>query len=183
MTAPAARAPWTPARTGVWVGIAAISMSFAAFTSALIVREGPGSDWQHFRLPPVLYANTLVLLISSALLEIGRRRQRDGRAASSWLAASGILGVAFLLGQIVAWRALAAQGLFLASSPSSAFFYLLTVIHAIHVTGGLAGLGYTYRRLARTPGSAAGVLTAAATYWHFMAALWLYVLFVLVARI
>jgi len=190
VTAPAAHAPGvtptptsTPARTGVWVGMAAISMSFAAFTSALIVREGPGSDWQHFRLPPVLYVNTLVLLASSALLEVSRRRRRAGAPARGWLAGSGLLGVLFLAGQILAWRALAAQGVFLATSPSGAFFYVLTVVHAVHVLGGLAGLAYAYGRLVRTPVSAAGVLTAAATYWHFMAALWLYVLFVLVARI
>ena len=29
-----------PASTGIWVGLAAITMSFAAFTSALIVRQG-----------------------------------------------------------------------------------------------------------------------------------------------
>ena len=49
--------PVSPARTGVWVGIAAITMSFAAYTSALIVRQGAAPDWQHFKLPPILYLN------------------------------------------------------------------------------------------------------------------------------
>lgn len=180
MTAPTAT---TPARTGVWVGIAAISMAFAAFTSALVVREGPGNDWLHFRLPGILYSNTGLLLISSIFLEGARRRMRAGRSGQVWLAACGVLGVAFLAGQLIAWRALATQGVFLASSASSAFFYVLTVVHALHVVGGLGGLWYAYARVSRGAAGAAGVVAAAATYWHFMAALWLYVLFVLATRI
>src|SRR5450631_3110312 len=63
-----------PARTGIWVGLAAIAMTFAAFTSALVVRQGAGSDWHHLTLPRILYWNTLVLLASSVTLEISRRR-------------------------------------------------------------------------------------------------------------
>src|SRR5271155_5350171 len=54
-----------PASTGIWVGLASITMTFAAFTSALVVRQGGASDWQHFTLPPVLYFNTLVIIASS----------------------------------------------------------------------------------------------------------------------
>src|ERR1700747_986922 len=63
-----------PASTGIWVGLAAITMSFAAFTSALIVRQGATADWKHFTLPPVLYLNTLVISASSITLELPRRR-------------------------------------------------------------------------------------------------------------
>src|SRR5450759_3110695 len=47
-------------RTGIWVGLAAITMSFAAFTSAMVVREGASTDWRHFTLPSVLYLNTVL---------------------------------------------------------------------------------------------------------------------------
>src|SRR5437879_12869017 len=72
-----------PAETGVWVAIATISMSFAALTSAMVVRASAAPDWQHFRLPPVLYFNTLLLVASSFTLTWGRRRitvasARDG---------------------------------------------------------------------------------------------------------
>jgi cytochrome c oxidase subunit III len=63
-----------PASTGIWVGLAAITMSFAAFTSAMIVRQGAAQDWRHFTLPPVLYLNTLVIIASSVTLELARRR-------------------------------------------------------------------------------------------------------------
>src|SRR5437870_10307797 len=58
-----------PAETGVWVAIGTISMSFAALTSAMVVRQSDASDWRHFQLPPILYFNTLILLISSLTLE------------------------------------------------------------------------------------------------------------------
>ena len=63
-----------PASTGIWVILASITMTFAAFTSALIVRQGGATDWRHFTLPSVLYLNTLVIIASSLTLEIARRR-------------------------------------------------------------------------------------------------------------
>src|SRR3989442_12460015 len=61
-------------KTGMWAAMAAITMTFAAFTSAMVVREGSANDWRHFTFPPVLYFNTLVLLTSSFTLQISRRR-------------------------------------------------------------------------------------------------------------
>ena len=63
-----------PASTGIWVGLSAITMTFAALTSALVVRQGSAPDWQHITLPPILYLNTLVIIASSVALEIARRR-------------------------------------------------------------------------------------------------------------
>jgi cytochrome c oxidase subunit III len=167
----------TIAQTGVWIGIATISMSFAALTSALVVRQSSGSDWQHIQWPALLYVNTLVLLASSLTLEVARRRH----ATAFGLHATVVLGVLFVIGQVLAWRQLAARGVFLASGPSSAFFYVFTALHALHVLGGLGGLGYVERRLA-TANLSPSTLTAAALYWHFMAILWLYLLALLTIR-
>lgn len=187
-------APTSPARTGVWIGIATISMSFAAYTSALMVRQDTVPDWAHFRLPPVLFVNTLVLLASSATLAIGYRRMTVGpptaRAAGftasggRWLLLTLGLGVLFLSGQVLAWRNLATQGLYLASTPGSSFFYVFTGLHALHLLGGMAALVYVLGRFIRTPASppvtAAG---ATALYWHFMDVLWLYLLMLLALRL
>src|SRR2546430_4304230 len=94
------------AETGVWIAIGTISMSFAALTSALVVRQSSGADWRHLQLPALLYVNTLVLLVSSMTLESARRRR-----GSFGLHATVILGVLFLVGQGLAWRQLAAQNL------------------------------------------------------------------------
>src|ERR1700682_2345418 len=114
------------AGSGIWVGIFAITMSFAAFTSALFVRQGSAADWTHIALPPVLYANTLALLLSSSTLQMARRavtadpsiQPRTGRVGLGWLMATLALGFVFVAGQFEAWRQLAAQGLYLATNPN-----------------------------------------------------------------
>jgi len=62
-----------PTSTAIWVLLFSITMTFLAFTSALIVRRGSALDWEHLALPPVLYLNTIVLIASSVTLELGRR--------------------------------------------------------------------------------------------------------------
>ena len=84
-----------PASTGIWVVLASITMTFAAFTSALIVRQGSALDWRHLALPNILYFNTLVLIASSIALEMARRRMVSSRVESR-------LGPALLLGSCTA---------------------------------------------------------------------------------
>ncbi|MFY9805017.1 MAG: cytochrome c oxidase subunit 3 [Candidatus Acidiferrales bacterium] len=184
--------------TGMWVAVSAITMSFAAFTSAMIVQQDASTDWQHFQLPHILYFNTVILLASSVTLELTRHRiagipeaQRSASAAAKGLLASGTywlyvtaaLGFTFVLGQILAWRNLAGQGLFLATNPSSSFFYVFTALHAVHLLGGIGGLIYVLRKLVRTRGSAeTSGLGAFSIYWHFMDILWVYLLLLLAIR-
>jgi cytochrome c oxidase subunit 3 len=175
-----------PASTGIWVVLASITMTFAAFTSALIVRQGGATDWKHLTLPPILYLNTLVLVASSITLEVARRRvsaymkgPRDQTAPPAlWLYITLCLGLIFVAGQYVAWLQLRAQGLFLATNPNSSFFYVLTGIHAVHVSGGLGGLARVIRRLNKSV-LRKSTLDATSHYWHFMGALWVYLLLLL----
>jgi cytochrome c oxidase subunit 3 len=184
--------------TGMWVAVCAVGMSFAAFTSAMIVRQDSSTDWQHFRLPHVLYLNTLILLASSVTLELSRQRiaaipdaARHAAASAKislesaidWLYLTAALGLVFVLGQISAWRNLAAQGLFLATNPSSSFFYLFTALHAVHLLGGMGGLFYVLRKLIRSRGAGeTSGLSAFSIYWHFMDLLWVYLLLLLAMR-
>jgi cytochrome c oxidase subunit 3 len=176
-------------RSGVWVAIFAITMSFAAFTSALFVREGSAAvEWTHLVLPPILYANTMVLLLGSVTLWMASRAVNAHSLLDShvmktvmgWLIATLALGLLFIAGQYEAWRQLAAQGLFLATNPNSSFFYVFTGMHILHLLGGIAALVYLIGQLV---GSHSTFRRAAfhntAIYWHFMGVLWLYLLFVL----
>ncbi len=95
-----------------------------------------------------------------------------------WLYITLFLGLLFVAGQYVAWRQLSAQGLYLATNPSSSFFYVLTATHALHVLGGLSGLIYVIRKLSKSS-LRRSTLDATARYWHFMDVLWLYLLLVL----
>jgi cytochrome c oxidase subunit 3 len=175
--------------TGIWVGLSAITMTFAAFTSAMIVRHGAAPDWRHFSFPTILYFNTVVLIASSFTLRMARGRfvaQAEGtfepgpafRAFYGTLA----LGCLFVFGQYAAWIQLRSEGIFLATNPSSSFFYLFTALHAMHVVGGLLGLIYVISKLHRHV-LAKNTLDATSQYWHFMGLLWLYLLGLLWVRI
>jgi cytochrome c oxidase subunit III len=181
-----------PSRTGIWVGLAAITMSFAAFTSALVVRQSSAPDWHHLTVPRIVFGNTLLLLLSSITLEVARRRVADfARNKSSnrnvpllWLSATFALGLVFVAGQYVAWLQLRSEGLFLATNPNSSFFYVLTAIHAIHVLGGLGGLARVIYKVRQPVVSLRrSTMDATSYYWHFMGILWLYVLFVVCIRL
>src|SRR5215813_7261049 len=143
-------------RIGMWVGLASILMLFMALTSALIVRQSPAlnggqRDWIPLEVPVVLWVNTAVLLISSVTIEFARRTlaRNDYPGFRRWIVITTALGAAFLAGQVMAWRELAAQGIYVNSHPHSSFFYLLTSLHALHLLGGLVALAYVAQAAVR----------------------------------
>lgn len=167
-------------KLGVWVAMGGITMFFAALTSAMVVREGLSADWQPFSLPPVLFASTLALLLSSLTIERARRQMRQGLEAGlrRWVNVSACLGLAFLACQVAGWAALSERGIYLASNPASSFFYVLTAGHGLHLLGGVAVLGYVWARArsARPWPTRAAAVEGTALYWHFMDVLWIYIL-------
>lgn len=177
-----------PTRTGIWVGLSAIAMMFAALTSALYVREGAATDWQPITLPPILWFNTLALIASSIALEVARRRvatfmrgrESSRSAATLWLNITMVLGLVFVVGQYLAWLKLRSQGLYLPTNPNSSFFYVFTGVHVLHVLGGLGGLTRVIVGFRSTANPLRrSTIDATSYYWHFMAMLWVYLLFVL----
>ncbi|MGA3081525.1 MAG: cytochrome c oxidase subunit 3 [Terracidiphilus sp.] len=155
-------------------------------------------DWHPILLPPILYLNTAILMLSGLTMEIARRnifREIDaleewlgmGHPALSralpWLGATLALGALFLTGQWIAWRQLTAQGFAFGqySTPASNFFYLITGFHAAHLLLGVAALivclcalGWLrrveFRQIA---------VDATAWYWHAMSLAWVLLLGVL----
>jgi cytochrome c oxidase subunit 3 len=174
-------------RIGMWVALGSILMLFAALTSALVVRQTPAlnggvHDWIPLDVPPVMWINTVVLLLSSATLEVARRALASNRYEKfrTWISITTLLGISFLVGQVIAWRELAAQGVYVNSHPHSSFFYLLTSLHGLHLLGGVLALLYVTvaalrMRIGVKKRLAVGVTSI---YWHFMDGLWVY-LFVL----
>lgn len=169
-------------RLGLLVGLGAITMLFAAFTSAYLVRSG-GADWVAIPLPAVLWLGTGLLALSSGTLELARRAFAAGNAVGfrSWSALTAALGTGFLAGQFASWRALNEAGLYLQSNPKSSFFFVLTGVHAVHLGAGVVALLALFGLAAAgrlVPGkSDAPTLTA--IYWHFVGGVWLYLLAVL----
>src|SRR5713226_4125302 len=136
--------PGTRFRTGAWVLIAGVVMLFTALTSAYIVRSASSNDWRPIAMPRVLWLSTAVIIISSVTFEGARRSLKQQRDAlyGRWLMITTILGVVFLGAQLLAWRQLVRQGIYLATNPHSSFFYLLTAAHGVHLLGGILALSY-----------------------------------------
>ncbi len=170
-------------RIGMWVGMAAVLMMFTALSSAYIVRAASGTDWQRIVMPPVLLLSTALIVVSSGTLETARRmlKQSSSKKHRLWLLLTVALGAAFLVSQLLAWRQLVQQGIYVSSNPHSSFFYVLTATHGVHLLGGLIALVYlSLRTRSRAAGPIAIAKEHAATdavtlYWHFMDVLWIYV--------
>ncbi len=152
-------------------------------------------DWQPVFLPPILYLNTAVLLLSCLTMERARQtifREVDvleewlglGRPALRrtlpWVAATLLLGALFLTGQVMAWRQLTAQGFAFDrwATPASYFFYVITGLHAAHLMVGVAALilclsslgllkRVEFRQIA---------VDATAWFWHTMGLAWMLLL-------
>ena len=115
--------PVSPARyyTGVTVVIISVLMFFMALVSAYVVRKGASNDWVSFRFPALVWFNTAILVLSSGTLEIARRHlaRADLSAFRRWWTITTGLGLVFLVGQLVVWRELFGQGVFVASNPAN----------------------------------------------------------------
>lgn len=168
--------------TGLTMGLAAILMFFMALVSAFIVRKGLSNDWQAFPLPSILYVNTLILVASSFTIQAARRRlaRADEAGFRHWWFMTTALGLLFLAGQLTAWRQLVREGVYLATNPSSSFFYVLTAAHGVHLVGGIVALAaiafWNWKRARVSRGTAAEM---AAVYWHFLDGLWIFLFLLL----
>jgi cytochrome c oxidase subunit 3 len=183
-------APLFPQRiyiSGIVLALAAMLMFFMALASAYVVRKGLSGDWIPLGLPRILWLNTAVIIVSSLTIERARRllapqaaglRDFRGwpRRWRGWWGLTTALGVAFLVGQLIAWRQLAAAGIYLATNPSSSFFYLITTAHGIHLLGGLVALSVVGFRSwpAEARVNHGTAVTVSAIYWHFLGALWVF---------
>lgn len=167
----------------LWFFLVTVTMLFASVTSALMIRRAAG-DWKPLFFPNLLWINTAILAASGVTLEVARRalHRLNSKTYRLWIMTTALLGIGFLCGQVMAWRQLAAHGIFLPTNPHSSFFYLFTGLHGLHLLGGIVALLLACRRAFQSDISViaqAKSLKLTATYWHFMDALWIYLLFVL----
>ena len=173
-----------PAKIGLWILLAVITSLFGLFISAYWMRmEHAHGDWTPLAVPRLLWLNTALLILSSAGMQWARGAARRAQADRVRVAliAAGVLALAFLAGQLVAWRQLSASGYFMANSPAIAFFYLLTGVHGLHLLGGLFVWGKTVVRMAQAGVELLDVALSVelcTVYWHYLLLVWL-VLFAL----
>lgn len=193
-------------RLTVFFALAGDLMFFVALVGTFFARQGGVqldassnfiTDWRPLTIPPILWLNTAVLILSSATMEIARRhlfREVDvmeewlglGRPAvkraAPWLVATALLGACFLAGQWIAWKQMWERLSFLASDPARYFFYLITGTHGAHLLLGilalLAALAAVYRL--RRVEYRQIVVDSTAWYWHSMGLFWLFLFALLV---
>ena len=192
------------ARLGLLCAIVTVCMVFIALTSAYVVRQGMPTyddasqsylhDWGRVAMPWMLLGiNTALLLLSSVTMELARRdaarqaalapvKSIPGVSLGSersfpWLGLTVLLGFGFLFGQSLAWGELHNRGFYVNTNPSSSFTFLLTITHAVHLSGGMLALLWAASAslLDRPVESRRIVVDITAWYWHFMAVLWIYI--------
>lgn len=165
--------------TAIMLGITSIVMFFMGMVAAFIYLRATNRNWAPLHLPWIVWFNTLILLASSGAIELARKKLSFGdvqRFRKIWLAAT-TLGVLFLLGQLFAWRQLVLEGLYVATNQASSFFYIFTGLHGLHLLGGICALFYvSFRKFEIAKVSRAIAAEVASYYWHFMDALWIFLL-------
>ena len=147
------------------------------------MRRDIASHWVSLHKPRILFLNTVILVASSLALEHGRHKLHSGSRTlfNRWWTIGTALGLLFLLGQAVAWQQLREAGMYVAYSPSAAFFYIMTAAHALHLVGGLTALIYVdvqALRFSLGPAKRTAI-DCSAIFWHFLDVIWMCLMVVL----
>jgi cytochrome c oxidase subunit III len=165
-------------QTAIVLAMISIVMFFMGLAATFLVRK-MGRDWVPVHLPFMVWVNTIILLASSGTIELARRKEaaNDLQGFRTFWRVTTALGVLFLIGQVVAWRELVAEGFYVNTNPASSFFYIFTAAHGIHLLGGIGALFYVLlRNFDKTKLTRSVAAEVTSYYWHFMDGLWLFLL-------
>ncbi|HMO32762.1 MAG TPA: cytochrome c oxidase subunit 3 [Lacibacter sp.] len=166
-----------PHKFTLWVAIGSITMMFAGFTSAYIVKSNM-AGWVPVQMPQIFYLSTVLILGSSATIYLAQQafRQRLMARYRLLITVTAVLGLAFLVTQFIGFSQLWEQKVTLKDSVAGAFFYIITGVHGLHVLGGVVALLVIFARAysAQTRYYSSTPIEVAAVYWHFVDILWIY---------
>lgn len=170
------------AKPMLWFGILSIIMVFGSLTSAVIVRKGAG-DWWEFSLPNIFYISTGVILLSSVTYSLALQAIKEDKKKQTFLFSllTFILGVVFITFQIIGWRKLTQEGIFFTgpeSNVAGSFFFVLSGLHVAHIVGALLSVLYVTIKSYFGKYSSKNYLglQISVIFWHFLDALWIYLL-------
>jgi cytochrome c oxidase subunit 3 len=172
-----------PHKFTLWVGIGSLLMMFAGLTSAYIVKRNQ-ANWQSFELPAFFWYSTAAILLSSATIYLAEKafKQREMKKYRSLVIATLVLGVLFIVFQLLGFQQLWAKQITLITNVSYSFMYVIVGLHAAHVLGGLIALIVLFAKAfsTRTRTYNSIPVELVSTYWHFVDVLWIYLLIFLV---
>jgi cytochrome c oxidase subunit 3 len=152
-------------------------MLFSALASAYVVRRGLSDDWVPLQLPSLFNVSGILLVLSSVLLEAGRRRYEPGKRDPFrifWFGGAAV-GVLFAVTQVYWWSTVAPANMSVTSSPAMGFFLVLTGSFVLFLAGAvmrLVWVGIDAVRGDQVPRASERIKTAA-YYWHYLDGLWL----------
>jgi len=156
-------------------------MMFAGLTSAFVVSKSR-ADWlKDFQLPTAFYFSTLVIMGSSVTFYLAKKAiQKNNQSATTrFLLATMALGIVFVILQFVGFGQIVSNGYYFTGAESSittTFLYIVTVVHLIHLAGGLISLLviiYNHYKQKYNSTQTLGI-ELGAMYWHFLDLLWVY---------
>ncbi|WP_421869015.1 cytochrome c oxidase subunit 3 [Marinoscillum sp.] len=166
-----------PKKFAMWLFIITVVMIFASLTSAYVVKRAEG-DWLIVDFPTLFNVTSVVIVLSSITMQLSyffaRRNNLLGIRLN--LVLTGILAVAFVIGQYMSWNQLVAQDVYFVGNPAGSFIYIFTGLHALHLIGGVIFLAivlvnaFRYRVHSKSMVQ----IEMCTTYWHFLGGLWLY---------
>lgn len=171
-----------PHKFTLWVGIGSIIMMFAGLTSAYIVKRSQ-SGWVMLEIPFLFWVSTLTILASSITIHLALKsfRKRDLDTYKKLLFATLVLGIAFLVMQVMGffmYRELDIRLTGAGSNASHSFILAIAGLHGLHVVGGVFALAYITFKASSNSRREYNIVPAEiiATYWHFVDILWIYLI-------
>ena len=175
-----------PKKFAMWLFMASVMMLFASLTSAYIVREAEG-NWLYFELPELFYYTTFIIVISSVTMQWAYFAAKKDAIYQVKLLVSitSVLGLAFLLGQFLAWGELVRNSVYFVGNPSGSFLYVLTGLHGLHIVSAVIFLLIVLNSAIRLKIHSKNMaqMEMCTTYWHFLGGLWVYLfIFFLINR-
>jgi cytochrome c oxidase subunit 3 len=166
----------------LWIGMGSIVMMFAGLTSAYIVRQA-GANWLQFDFPPIFWASTAVILFSSLTMHLALKsfKAREMKRYRIFITITAFAGILFASLQFEGFKFLYQNGVQIlgpGSNPSASFLGIIVGLHALHVLGGVIALMIVFFRAYsyKVKSYSATPIEIAATYWHFVDILWIYLL-------
>ena len=166
----------------LWFGIVSLGMSFAGLTSAYVVSK-ERNDWlEQLELPSAFTISLVVILLSSFFIEWAKRaiQKEQNRQGMIGLLITLALGIAFIYLQYIGFSQIyndfgyAFTGA--TSNVAYSFIFVIVVVHILHVLAALISLLvviYNHYKQRYSNGNTLGV-ELAATFWHFVDVLWIY---------
>jgi len=158
-----------------------MTMMFAGITSAFVVSKSR-ADWlKDFQLPNAFYWSTLLIIFSSFTFHMAKKaiKSDDNNTTTKFLLVTLASGIGFVVLQFVGFGQIVENGYYFtgaASSITTTFLYIVTVVHLLHLAGGIISLLiiiYNHFKQKYNSTQTLGI-ELGAMYWHFLDILWVY---------